>query len=316
MAGYWLGVDLGGTKILSGLFDDNLKLLARSKHPTDPAGGPSGVMARVAQGVEAVLSEAGVSPADVRGMGFGVPGQIEVGTTRVKFAPNLDWHDVDVTPLLPAEWGWPVVVENDVRMGTYGEFAFGAAKGARHVFGTFVGTGVGGGLILNGELHTGFNGNGGEFGHVIVHWRRGTSLESVAGRKYQMKRAKDILADAPKRVRKEWRNVDLPKVKSKELADFYLRGDPVAVRLVDDAARALGAGIGGVVNFLSPEVIVIGGGVTEALGEQFIERIWEIAQRYTLPGAADGVRCVAAALGDDSGIVGCAAYAKAKHGVS
>ena len=83
------------------------------------------------------------------------------------------------------------------------------------------------------------------------------------------------------------------------------------MQLVDDAARALGAAIGGVVNFLSPEVIVIGGGVTGALGDTFIERIWEIAQRYTLPGAATGIRCVPAALGDDSGIVGCAAYAKA-----
>jgi glucokinase len=84
------------------------------------------------------------------------------------------------------------------------------------------------------------------------------------------------------------------------------------VQLVDDSARALGAAIGGVVNFLSPEVVVIGGGVTGALGDQFIERIWEIAQRYTLPGAADNVRCVAALLGDDSGVVGCAAYAKSR----
>jgi glucokinase len=213
---------------------------------------------------------------------------------------------------MPAAWRWPLVVDNDVRMGTYGEFALGAAKGARHVFGVFVGTGVGGGLILNGELHTGFNGNGGEIGHVIVHWRKGTELESIAGRKYMMKRATDILADSPKRVRKEWKHVDPSGVRSSQLAEFYLKDDPVAVQLVDDAARALGAAIGGVVNLLSPEVVVIGGGVTGALGDTFIERVWEIAQRYTLPGAAAGVRCVPAALGDDSGIVGCAAYAKAQ----
>lgn len=311
MAGYWLGVDLGGTKILSGLFDDGMKLLARSKHPTDPAGGPAGVMGRVAQGVEAVLSEAGVSPNDVRGMGFGVPGQIEVGTTRVKFAPNLDWRDVDVRPLLPDAWRWPLVVENDVRMGTYGEYAHGAAKGARVVLGVFVGTGVGGGLVLDGRPFTGFNGNAGEFGNLILHWRRGTTLEDLASRKGMMKRATDVLADAPKRVRKEWKGVDPAGVRSHQLADFYQKGDPVAVQLVDDAARALGAGIGGVVNLLSPEAVVIGGGVAQALGDAFIERTWEIAQRYTLPGAADGVRCVPASLGDDSGIIGCAAYARA-----
>ena len=308
--GYWLGVDLGGTKILSGLFDDSLKLLARSKQPTAAEGGPAAVFDCIAQGVDAVVRESGIDPSQVRGMGLGVPGQIEIGTTKIKFAPNLDWRDVDVRPFLPAAWRWPLVVENDVRMGTYGEFAFGAAKGARNVLGVFVGTGVGGGLILNGDLYTGFNGNAGEIGNLIIHWRRGATMESIAGRKPMMKRAKEILDDAPKRVRKEWKNVDLHGVRSSQLADFYLKDDPVAVQLIDDAARALGAAIGGVVNFLSPEVIVIGGGVTGALGDTFIERIWEIAQRYTLPGAATGVRCIPAALGDDSGIVGCAAYAK------
>ncbi|HEX4612387.1 MAG TPA: ROK family protein [Urbifossiella sp.] len=312
--GYWLGVDLGGTKILSALFDDDLKLLAKSKQPTSAEGGPAAVIGRIVQGVDVVLKETGVDPARVRGMGLGIPGQIEIGTSKVKFAPNLDWHGVDVAPLLPASWGWPVAVENDVRMGTYGEFAFGAAKGARNVFGVFVGTGVGGGLILNGELFTGFNGNAGEIGHVIVHWRRGSSLESIAGRKYMMKRAKDILDDAPKRVRKEWKHVDLSAVRSSQLAEFYLKDDPVAVHLVDDGARALGAAIGGVVNLLSPEVVVIGGGVTGALGDTYIERIWEIALRYTLPGAAANVRCVPAALGDDSGVIGCAAYARSRRG--
>ena len=208
------------------------------------------------------------------------------------------------------------MLENDVRMGTYGEFAHGAARGAKNVFGIFVGTGVGGGLILNGDLYTGFNGHAGEIGHTIIHWRRGTSLEEIAGRKYQMKRAKEILDDAPKRVRKEWKGVDLEKVKSSQLAEYYQKDDPVAVQLIDDAARALGASIAGVVNFLSPEVVVIGGGVAGALGDSFIERIWELALRHTLPGAADKVKCVPASLADDSGIIGCAAYVKAKVGTA
>jgi glucokinase len=245
-------------------------------------------------------------------MGFGIPGQIVPDSTVVCFAPNLAWRDVDVQPLIPASWTWPIVLENDVRMGTYGEFAHGSAQGARHVFGIFVGTGVGGGFILNGELFTGFNGNAGEIGHMVIHWRRGTELESVAGRRYQMKRAREILDDAPKRVRKEWKGIDLDKVKSSQLAEFYQKDDPVAVQIVDDAARALGAAVASVVNLLSPEVVVVGGGVTGALGESFIERIWDFAQRSTLPGSTDRVRCVPAALGDDSGIVGCAAYARSR----
>ena len=312
MSNHWIGVDLGGTKILTGLFDDSLKLVARVKHPTKPETGPAAVLASVASGVESVLQEANVSPGQIRGMGFGIPGQIEPNSTTVRFAPNLDWRNLDIRPLLPAAWDWPIFLENDVRMGTFGEFSLGAARGAANVFGIFVGTGVGGGLILNGDLYTGFNGHAGEIGHIVIHWRRGTTLEEVAGRKYQMKHAREILDDAPKRVRKEWKNVDLDKVKSGELAEYYQKGDPVAVQLIDDAARALGASVASVVNFLSPEVIVVGGGVTQALGESFIERIWELAQRYVLPGAANNMKCVAAALGDDSGIVGCAAFAKSR----
>ena len=312
MAAHWIGVDLGGTKILTGLFDDSMKLVARAKLPTGAENGPAGVVERIVQCVDSVIREANVSVADIRGMGFGIPGQIEPHTTTVRYAPNLDWRNLDVKPLLPVEWTWPVVLENDVRMGTYGEFAHGAARGAKHVFGIFVGTGVGGGMILNGELYGGAHGHAGEIGHTIIHWRRGTELEAVAGRRHQMLRAKAMLDDAPKRVRKEWKNVELDKVKSSQLAEFYLKDDPIAVVLIDDAARALGAAVGSVVNLLSPEVVVVGGGVTGALGEPFIERIWEFAQRYALPGVAERVKCVAASLADDAGIVGCAAYARAK----
>ncbi len=311
---YWVGVDLGGTKILTGLFDDQLQLVARAKTPTEAEGGPAAVFDRIGQAVDSILREANVDAAHVKGMGFGIPGQIEPHTQTVRFAPNLNWRNVDVKSHLPASWTWPIVLDNDVRMGTYGEFAHGAAKGSQHVFGIFVGTGVGGGLILNGELHAGFNGHGGEVGHIVVHWRRGTSLEAVAGRRYQMQRAKEMLEDSPKRTRKDWKGVDLEKVKSSQLAEFYQRHDPIAVQLIDDAARALGAGIASVVNLLSPEVVVIGGGVAQALGDSFIERIWELAQKSILPDAARGMRCVPAALGDDSGIVGCAAYAKSKLG--
>ena len=290
--GYWLGVDLGGTKILSGLFDDDLKLLARSNNRRPP---------RAVRSAFSCTSSRASMPSSVRPTSSRTKSAAWESASRArsnsvprasKFAPNLDWHDVDLKPLMPATWRWPLVVENDVRMGTYGEFAHGAAKGARNVLGVFVGTGVGGGMILNGELFTGFNGNAGEIGHLIVHWRQGTELEGLAGRKYMMKRAKEKLDNAPKRVRKEWKGVDLASVRSSQLAEYYQKDDPVAVELVDDAARALGAALGGLVNFISPEVIVVGGGVTGALGDTFIERIWEIALRYTLPGAANGVRCI------------------------
>jgi glucokinase len=308
---YWIGVDLGGTKILAGLFDGDMRLVARAKEATPPPGqGPGAVFERICRAVERVLQEARVPADRVRGLGLGVPGQIDPVARRVKYAPNLEWRDLDLKTHLPTAWTWPTFIENDVRIGTYGEWKHGAARGARHVLGVFAGTGVGGALILDGKLYHGFNNNAGEIGHIIINWRKGTELESVAGRRNLMKRAANMLADAPKRVRREWRGVNLEAVKSSQLADYYQRDDPVAVQLVDDAARAIAAAIGSVLNLLSPEVVVLGGGVAGALGESFLERVWEIATRFALPGATNGVRCVAAQLEDDSGIVGAAAYAR------
>ena len=310
MSQHWIGVDLGGTKILAGIFDDDFRLLARSKQSTEVDQGPESVFATIDLAVEDLFQQTGVDRATVRAMGLGIPGQVDPRIGQVRFAPNLNWRDLELSRVTPPTWTWEIHFENDVRMGTYGEFTHGAAAGARHVLGIFVGTGVGGGIILNGELYSGFNFNAGEIGHIILHWRRGTELESIAGRRYQMKRAKKLLEDAPKRVRKKWKNLDLPRVRSSQLAELYQADDPIATKLVEDAAKALGAAVGSMVNFLNPEVIVIGGGVSGALGDVFVERIWEVAQRFVLPGAADGVRCVPSALKDDSGIFGCAAFAK------
>jgi glucokinase len=309
-APYWIGIDLGGTKILTGLFDSNFKILGRSKLPTDASQGGRAVFDRIIETVDTVISESKLDPALIAGLALAVPGQIVPGTRVVRYAPNLDWRDLDLNTLIPASWKWPVFIENDVRMGTYGEWCMGAAKGAKHVFGVFVGTGVGGGLILDGKLYNGFNGNAGEVGHIVMNWRKGTSLEGIAGRRSITNRAKQMLDDSPKRVRKEWKGVDLAAIKSSHLADYYQKDDPVAVQLIDDGARALGAAIGSIINLLSPEVIVLGGGLAGALGESFRERLWEIALRYTLPRAAENVRCVAASLADDSGIYGAAAFAR------
>jgi glucokinase len=309
-APYWLGVDLGGTKILAGLFDNDFNVVARAKQSTNYEEGGPAVFARIVTAVDEALRSAKVDPVDVKGMCLAVPGQIVPESTVVRYAPNLNWRDFDLKPLFPPQWTWPVVVENDVRMGTYGEWQHGAAKGANHVFGIFAGTGVGGGLILNGKLYHGFNGHAGEIGHIIIGWKGGVELEAVAGRRNLMNRAKKVIDDAPKDVRKNWKGLDPTTFKSSQIAEYADKGDPVIGQLVDEAARAIAAGIGTVLNLLSPEVIVIGGGMTKSLGPSFHERIWEVTQRYALPRATENVRCVMAALGDDAGITGAAAYAK------
>jgi glucokinase len=309
---HWIGVDLGGTKILTGVFDAGFRLLNRAKLPTPSDSGPAAVFGQIGKAVDEVLRDSGVRPEQVAGLGMGLPGPVDPRSGQVRLAPNLGWKDLAIAPHLPKGWTWPTVAENDVKVGTYGEYLHGAAKGARIVLGVFAGTGVGGGIILNGEIYSGFNFNAGEVGHVVLNWRKGTTLEQIAGRRNVLKRADNLLADAPKRVRRGWRGLDLSAMKSSQLADLYQSGDPIALQVVDDAARALGVFLGSAINLLSPEVIVIGGGMAGALGESFLERVWEIAQRFTLPRAAEGVRCLPAALGDNSGIYGAAALARAK----
>ncbi len=307
---HWIGVDLGGTKILAGLFADGVNPLARAKEPTPFDQGSEAVVASVVSVVNRIVTESGVSRATIGGMGFSVPGQVDYRRGFVTNAPNLGWRNVDLPSLLPADWPWQTVVENDVRVGTFGEWKLGAAQGARHVLGVFAGTGVGGGLVLDGKLYRGFNLHAGEIGHLVVHWRKGTTLEDIAGRRNVVKRGTDLLDDAPKVVRKAWKSIDLTTVKSSMLADLYEKDDPIAVQVIDDAAKAIAAGIASCLNLISPEVIVLGGGLAGALGESFRERIWELAVRWALPEAARNVRFVPAALGDDAGIVGAASYAR------
>jgi glucokinase len=309
-AEHWIGVDLGGTKILAGLFADGVKPIARAKEPTPFDEGAEEVVESVISVVNRVVAESGIDRANIRGMGFSVPGQVDYRRGFVTNAPNLGWRNVDLPSLLPKEWPWQTVVENDVRVGTFGEWQYGAAQGARHVLGVFAGTGVGGGLVLDGKLYHGFNLHAGEIGHLVVHWRKGITLEDIAGRRNVVKRGTELLDDAPKLVRKAWKNIDLASVKSSMLAEYYEKDDPIAVQIIDDAAKAIAAGIASCLNLLSPEVIVLGGGLAVALGESFRERIWELAVRWALPEAARNVRFVPAALGDDAGIVGAAAYAK------
>jgi len=313
---HWIGVDLGGTKVLAGVFADGVTPIGREKEPTPFTEGPDAVVQAVSKAVDKAIKQAGIDVATIRGMGFAVPGQVNHESGCVTYAPNLNWTNVDLPSLAPRSWTWPVTVLNDVRAGVFGEWKHGAAAGARHVLGVFAGTGVGGGLVLNGQLYHGFNFHAGEIGHIVINWKKGHSLERIAGRRNMMKYADRLLADAPKRVRKEWKGVDITAMKSSHIAEFYAKDDPIAVQIVDDAARAIGAGIGSCINLLSPEVIVLGGGLAGALGESFLERVWEIANRYALPGATDRVKFLPAALGDNSGIVGAAAYARHKLAVA
>lgn len=313
-----VGVDMGGTKILSAVIDAEGNILSTAKIPTKADKGPSIVIDRIAESIQRAVDKSGVVAASIQAVGIGAPGPLDPATGVVIFAPNLRWKDVRLKEELEARVNIPTFVDNDVNVGTLGEHVFGAGKGFQNVVGIFVGTGIGGGIILQGELFHGASKTAGEIGHIIVKaggprcgcGTRGC-LEALASRTAMAKQfQKAILKKGQKSVISELTDGDLKTVRSGVLAKAIRLNDKLTLKVIKKATKYLGIGIGSIVNFLNPEMIILGGGVVEALDDTFLNDIRAAAEKYALPNTLNGVQIVPAKLGDNSGILGAAALAR------
>jgi glucokinase len=318
---YVIGIDLGGTKILGAAVDRNGRIVADAKTKTKPEDGPDAVIERIARTARQAARRAKLGWVDVGGIGIGAPGPMDPTTGVVYNPPNLPgWDEIPVGPRLAETLGVPVYVENDVNLGTLGEYALGAGQGTADMVGIFVGTGVGGGLILNGELRSGFRHSAGELGHMIVLadgpvcgcGRRGC-LESVASRT-AIERDIHLGLGAGRESRISELMGDGGRLTSGVLAQAVRQGDPLVTEIMGRAQWYLGLLTASVVNLVDPEMVVFGGGVVEALGEQFLAPIRVTARQYYIQQAgADRVRIVAAKLGDHAGVLGAAVLARQKR---
>ena len=313
-----IGVDMGGTKILSAVIDADGNILGTAKVPTKADKGASEVIDRIANSIRKAIDKSGVASESIQAVGIGAPGPLDPATGVVIFAPNLGWRDVPLKAELEARVGFPTFVDNDVNVGTLGEHVFGAGRGVQNVVGIFVGTGIGGGIILNGELFHGASKTAGEVGHIIVKaggprcgcGTRGC-LEAIASRTAMTKQfRKAILKKGKKSVISKLTDGDLGAIRSGVLAKAIRLNDKLTLKIFKKVTKYLGIGIGSIVNFLNPEMIVLGGGVVEALDDTFLDDIRAAAKKYSLPNTLDGVQIVRAALGDNSGILGAAALAR------
>jgi glucokinase len=317
-----IGVDLGGTKILAGVVDSNGALLGQSKRPTKPSAGVDAVIDRMAKTVREAIEVAGLKLSDMAGLGTGAPGPLDPDEGVVLHTPNLPWVNVPLAKMLSERLDdLPVFIENDVNLGTYGECAFGAGKGAQDVVGIFVGTGLGGGLVLGGELRQGWRKACAEVGHMILLadgpvcgcGKRGCA-EALASRTAI---ERDIWAGI--KAGRESVIPDLVKQESRErltsgaLAEAFRRGDPLVAEVLGKAQFYLGLLTASVVNFVDPEMVILGGGVVEALGESFLVPIRAVAYQFFInqDGAKD-VTIVPAMLGDNAALMGAAAWARMK----
>ena len=316
-----VGVDLGGTKILVGVVGPDHAILGRSKRPTPAGAGAPAILSAIVEGIDQALADANLAREDVAGIGIGSPGPLDPEAGVILFTSNLNVKDWPIAPEVAEAIGRPALLRNDVRVGCYGEFRLGAGRGCRDVLAAFVGTGIGGCLILDGKVVEGSTGNAGEVGHVVVKangpkcscGRRGC-LEALSSRNAIARRISKAAKAGEESILAHKVDKKSGKLKSGDLAAAVAAGDPVAVREVHRAAHFLGLGLGGLINLIGPEIVILGGGVTAALGPAFIDLVRLAAREQILVDPDSKIRIEPAALGDDAGILGASLLARERFG--
>ena len=317
-AEYVVGVDLGGTKILSGVYNSSLECIGTSKLSTKSQRGVSRVIERIARCVQDAVDEADLSMKQLAGVGIGAPGAVDFGSGTVIFAPNMEgWKDVPLKKELEKHLGVPVFVENDCNVAALGVYVVELKSKPKSMVGIFVGTGIGGGLVINGELYSGFSHTAGEIGHMVLEvggakcgcGNKGC-FEALASRTAIFQQIKAGVKDGQKTLLTDMLGDDLEDLRSGDLRKAIRRGDKFVDRTIDSAAEYIGIATANFINILNPEVVVLGGGVIEALADEMMSVIVETANDYAMAGAMKGVEIIASELGDNAGITGAAVLAR------
>ena len=314
---YWLGIDLGGTKILAEVYDQDFKLIGSKKRKTKAELGQEAGIERLIKTAYDALKNAEICKEQLCGVGIGCPGVLNLQTGVLIKAGNIGWYDVPIKEMLEKEFGVPASVANDVDAGTFGEYICGAGKGASTVFGIFPGTGIGGALVYEGKIFTGTKRTCMEIGHFQVVpngaqcgcGRRGC-LESVAGRLAISTAASAAVIRGQAPWLSENVGSDPALIKSSTLAEAVANGDKIIEQIIIDACNALGEALGGVVNLLAPDIMVIGGGLAEAMPELYKKHIWNAMQPKIMDALQGSCKLRIAKLGDHATALGAAAWVR------
>ncbi len=313
-----VGVDVGGTNVVVGTVPEGGgPLYGLRKEPTAVSEGADGVVSQIVRMVDgsvndtrATINAVGI---DVVGVGMGAPGPLDRQRGVVLTTPNLGWRNFPLRDRVAAAVGLPTALENDANCAIFGEWWQGAAKGARHVIGLTIGTGIGGGIVLNGDIYHGTSDIAGEFGHMTIDpsgRKCGCGnygcLEAYASGPAIAKRALEGLevgeaSDLPKYV-----DGDVSSLSAQVVYEAAHAGDAFAQEVVRETARVLGAGIGSLLNIFNPEVVVICGGVTLAGDLLFVPLAAEVKRR-AFRAAVDVCRIVPGALPGTAGVYGAVA---------
>lgn len=307
-----LGVDLGGTKVNVALVDVSGRLLSVYKSPIHPEKEPNRVIADILAGIDECLSKANQ---EAKALGIGIAAQVDLEGV-VHGSPNLGWRNVPLKKKMEEKLEMPVIVTNDVRATTWGEWRYGSGRGINDLVVLFVGTGIGGGVISGGNLLGGCTNTGGELGHVTIvydgrqcHCPNRGCLEAYAGGWAIAERAQEAVNNEPKAGR-HLKSLagSVEKITAATVNRAYRQGDLLARRLVEETGRYLGAGVVSIVNAFNPCRLVLGGGVIEGIPE-LVQMVEEFTRKRALEAAVEELEIVKAALGGDAGVIGAAALA-------
>ena len=286
---YNICLDVGGTKVLGAIFNEQDKIIYRLKKRSKSAGSASTDVEKViVDVVEEMIKESGIDRAKLNAVASCAPGVIDQEKGIVLFTPNLPWRDYDMAGSMSKKFGVPFFVGNDVNLGVLGEYHFGAAQGYKNIVGFFVGTGMGGGLILDGKLFTGHKFKAAEYGHMILDpegplcgcGQRGC-IEAYASATGVARTAKEIVTATTQPTL--LRNVaDIDHITSKDVFDAAEKGDLVAKEIFDYTGHLLGQKLADYVHFSSPEAIILFGGLTKA-GHWIMDPIREAFEANLMP---------------------------------
>jgi glucokinase len=313
-APYVLGVDLGGTNVRASVLDREGKTLGSGRNPSLATDGVDQTVSQIVLAAKTAIRSAGVETSEVAGLGIGVPGHIDDRNGVVLWAPNfydhgMPYRNVRLGDPISEQMHLPVFMGNDANVAALGEFRFGAGRTVRTMVMVTLGTGIGGGVILDGKLWTGATGGAGEIGHLVIAAgdRGGAaafgSLESMGQIAAICERAARKICTGRKSLLADKVDYDWHLLTPKDIADAAEAGDPLAIETFEETGYYVGLGIASIVNLINPEMIVIGGGVAQA-GDLILDPIRRATRANAIKTLIDVCPIVPAELGDDAGIYG------------
>jgi glucokinase len=316
---YYIGIDLGGTNLRAAIADtDTGQIYQQHKRPTRAAEGQEAVIQRIVQLIRELCDESRVSARLIKGIGIGVPGTPDIETGVIQFLPNLPgkWLNVPLQAIIEQQVQLPVALINDVRAITLGEWTFGAGRGAETVVCLAIGTGIGGGVVVNGQFHLGIGGTAGEFGHQVVEVNglpcgcggRGCLELYASGPAMAAMGVKEVMHGHTTRIG-ELVDQDLNRITAEVIAQAAREGDPIARGIIQRVGMYLGIAVGNILGVISPQRVIFGGGVSRA-GDLLLKPIVQTVTERVHVIPVEKVEFVLAELGINGGLIGAALWAK------